>query len=253
MRTVILSLAIWVGGMGILHAATRGDVKVLEASDTIKYRINHFAKNYILYYRFPKKTRLRKELERDLEELGKGFQIIAVTTKDIKTKNLLAYFAYEKARIGEILSQQPDRESLDEILQMSESFIEGADSIAKHHAYDFAFEEKMYIQTRSLAQKLEEILKYYMASRIIRNDPELTKKMGRSVADFNKTLRLINEYEYEDRTISKIKERLNRTWNATEKYVTRNSGKDLPLVMNVAAGRIETFLDEIGIYHSKNQ
>ncbi len=253
MRITILFLAVSIATTVIGQAATRGDVKVLEASDTIKYRINHLARNYLLFYHFPKKRKLKRKLVEDLEHLGKGLQIIAVTTKDVKTKNLLAFFAYEKARIGEILDRKPDKASMNEILQMSESFVEGADSISKHHAYDFAFEEKMFMQTRFLAQKIEEILKYYMASQIIKDDPELIRKMKRSVSQFSKTLRVINEYEYDDKTISKTKKRLEGTWSITKKYFINSHRMNLPLVMNVAVVRIEKFLDEIGIYHSKNQ
>jgi hypothetical protein len=240
-------------GIGVGHAATRGDVKVIEASETIKYRINHLAKNYLLFYRFPAKKRLRQDLREDMAALGKGLETIALTTKDAKTRNLLAYFAHEKARINEILGLEPTRESLEEILQISEGFIEGADSIARHHAYDFAFEEKMYMRTRLLTQKLEEILKYYIASRTVRDDPEFVKKMERSAIQFEETLKPINEYEYTESEINRAKGRLNRIWRLTRRYLSKDSEADLPLVMDVAANRIELFLDELGIYHSKNQ
>jgi len=39
-------------------AAVRGDVKVLEATETIRYRVNDLTKNYLLLYRFPAKRRV---------------------------------------------------------------------------------------------------------------------------------------------------------------------------------------------------
>jgi hypothetical protein len=189
----------------------------------------------------------------DLGQLGRGLQTIATTTKDAKTKNILAYFVYEKARIGEILNRRPDRKSLEEILEMSESFVEGAEAIARHHTYDFAYEEKMYLRTRSLIQKLEEILKYYIASRMFPDDPELAKKMKRSLEDFRATMEQLNSYAYRDRDVEKVRKRLNAVWEKASVYLEKGRESDLPLVMDLAAVRIETLLDQIGIYHSKNQ
>jgi hypothetical protein len=234
-------------------AAVRGDVKVLEATETIRYRVNDLTKNYLLYFRFPHKFVFRKKIETDLQQLSKSLQIIAMTTKDSKTKNLLAYFAYEKARIEEILEKKPDADSLAEILAISEGFVEGADAIARHHAYDFNFEEKMFMQTRSMEQRLEEILKYYIAVQVIKNDSQLLKKMNQAMEDFRKKLKLINEYRYDDVATEEARKRLNKTWSVAEKYFVAVKEKSLPLVLNVGAGRIETILAEIGIYHSKNQ
>jgi len=232
-------------------AAVRGDVKVLEATETIRYRVNDLTKNYLLLYRFPAQRHLREKLQEDLEALTKSFQEISLTTKDTKTKNLLAYFAYEKARLEEILESKPSKENLQEILGMSEGFIEGADAIARHHAYDFAFEEKMLMHTRSMTQRMEEILKYYLALHLLPDDPQLRQKFQSAVKEFQSHLKLLNEYEYHEDETLRVRERLNHTWGNTSR--TLKARDDLPWVLNVAGRRIETLLERIGIYHSKNQ
>lgn len=236
-----------------IQAAVRGDVKVLEATDTIRYRINDFTKNYLLYYLFPQKYNLKKKLSEDLRQLDKSFREISVTTVDPKTKNLLAYFAYEKARLIELLEKRPDKKDLAELLLMSETFSEGADTIARHHAYEFSEGEKMFMRTRSMMQRLEEILKYYIAEIILTNDPQLKKKLARSIEKFDEKLGIINRYEYVDRNVLKARERINVSWRTAEKYLKRKEKSPMPLVLNVGGEHIEVFLNIVGIYHSKNQ
>jgi len=232
-------------------AAVRGDVKILEATETIRYRVNDLTKNYLLLYRFPAKRHLRQKLREDLEALTRSFQEISLTTKDIKTKNLLGYFAYEKARLEELLEAAPSKESLQEILEMSEGFIEGADAIARHHAYDFAFEERMFMHTRSMVQRMEEILKYYLATHLLPEDAQLRQKLQKAQEEFVSTLKLLNEYEYPEQETVRVRQRLNHTWNNATRAL--KGSEDLPLVLDVAGHRIETLLERIGIYHSKNQ
>lgn len=236
-----------------IQAAVRGDVKVLEATDTIRYRINDLTKNYLLYYLFPHKTGLKRKLSEDLRQLNKSFREIAVTTKDAKTKNLLAYFAYEKARMAELLRGKPTKQNLAELLLMSETFSEGADTIARHHAYSFSSEEKMFMRTRSMTQQLEEILKYYIAQAILSDDPQLRKKLLRSVHKFDSELAAINRYDYRDRKIEATRQRINVSWKTAEKYLRAEGKSHIPLVLNAGGAHIEGFLNILGIYHSKNQ
>ncbi|NPA83643.1 MAG: hypothetical protein GXO38_04110, partial [Epsilonproteobacteria bacterium] len=156
-----------------------------------------------------------------------------------------------KARLEEILDAKPSKESLQEILEMSEGFIEGADAIARHHAYDFAFEERMFMHTRSMTQRMEEILKYYLAVHLLPEDAQLKQKLQKAQEEFVSTLKLLNEYEYPEEETLQVRTRLNHTWDNTSKSLQASA--DLPLVLDVAGRRIETLLERIGIYHSKNQ
>lgn len=42
------------------HAATRGDVKVIEASENIRYLSQKLVKEYLFFYKNPKKNRSKK-------------------------------------------------------------------------------------------------------------------------------------------------------------------------------------------------
>ncbi len=237
------------------HAATRGDVKILEASDTIKYRINHLTQNYLLYTLFPHKRELSRVLKRDLEALNKSFQEIAVTTKDAHTRGLLAFFAYQKTRAEAILEQKPTRKLAEEVLDMSESLTEGADAIARHHKYDFSFEEKMFKITLMMSEHLEAIAKYYIAHHLDQSDPEILKKMSRTIKVFADELARIQQYKYKETKAEEAQKSLVAAWQTISPYLIRDlkDKASLPMVVNAGVGYMNTLLQYLGIYHSKNQ
>jgi len=253
LKTLFVPLSIFVIISLPLSAATRGDIKILEASESIRYQINDFTRLYLIHYLFPKKGRLLYRMRKDLAGLTSSFQEIAVTTKDSKTKTLLTYFAYQKARIEEIMEKQADPTRLREILELSESFVEGANFIARRHSYNYDFEEQMYMKTRSMIHSMEEILKYYIAEKIIKDDKNIKVKMRRYMEKFEEDLHAINEYDYNDLQVTKDRQILNQVWKMNQHYFDDESKSYLPLVMSVSTERLESLLREIGTYHSRNQ
>jgi hypothetical protein len=254
MNRIIITIILLIGLASVSYASTRGDVNVLEASDAIKLHVNDLSKNYMLYARFPNKRQLLPILKQDIDALGKSFQKIAVTTKDARTKGLLAFFAYQKARIEEILAQKPSPDSVSEILGMSESFIEGANAIAHHHRYDFSFEEKMLMLTHSISQHLEGIVKYYVAYNNDKTDREILKKLDHEIKAFIEEFSQIQQYKYSDPKIVKERERIQATWLTIEPYLS-NAQQDssLPMIISMAVEHMNVLLQDLRIYHSKNQ
>ena len=236
------------------YAATRGDVKILEAADTIKYRINNIAKNYLLLTEFPHKRGLTALFRHDLTALGKSFQEIALTTKDARTKGLLAYFAYQKARLEVLFDQHPSKEKASEIMGISESFVEGSEAIAKHHQYNFSLEEKMFKTTLSLSEHLEAIAKYYIAHSLAKSDPEILKKMHKESTAFTKLLQDIVHYKYTDNKTTRDRDSILLSWHTLKSYINQADKEDaLPMVVSIGITHINTLLQNLGIYHSRNQ
>ena len=50
----------------VSHAATRGDVKVIEASENIRYLSQKLVKEYLFFYKNPKKIEVKNELDKIL-------------------------------------------------------------------------------------------------------------------------------------------------------------------------------------------
>jgi hypothetical protein len=249
---VVLGGLLLMGWIGTLGAATRGDVKVLEASDGIRYNVSKLAKDYLLYAHYPQKSKLQSKLKERLSALDADMHDIAISTKDAKTKGVLKYFAYEKIRIEELINQKPNDENAVEVLDFSESFVEGARSIAKHHLYVPSPEEELWIVTRSMNQYLEEIVKYYVAQNAIKDDPQLTIKMEAAKKAFLKNLKIINAYDYTEE-LKATRERINRLWKTLEIYLSKGDKLPLPLLGTRMGEQLEASIDLLGVYHSKNQ
>ncbi len=237
---------------GYLSAATRGDVRVLEAADSIRYTSSKLAKEYFLYLQFPQKQRLKTLLKENLKTLESDMHDIAVSTKDPKTKGVLKFFAYEKVQIESLLKQPPTIKGAKEILDFSESFVEGSTAIAKRHEYIPAPEEEMWILTRTMDQILEEIIKYYLAADMIKDDPELKNKMGEAMGRFSRALVTINAYPYAD-DLKEVRNNINVLWSTFTIYLDKLDALPLPLIGTLMGEQLETSIDTLGAFHSTNQ
>jgi len=88
-------------------AATRGDMRVLEEVDRIRFDINRISKNYLVYLLYPKKIYYKNALAEWLDTLNDDTHNIAISTKDKKTKDILKYFAYEQIQMEDLVQQKP--------------------------------------------------------------------------------------------------------------------------------------------------
>ncbi len=247
---VITLLSVILGGT--VYGATRGDVKVLEAADSIRYNVNKLTKDYLLYVIYPHKAALKKGLMDRFRALDENMHDIAVSTKDKKTKGVLKYFAFEKVRIGEILKAGPSVQNAIELIDFSESFNEGASAIARRHSYVPSPEEEMWIATRSLDLGIEEIIKYYVAHDVVKGDGEISKKLRTAQTRFATTLQKINQYDYKGDLMTTRKQ-INALWKTLEHYVDKADKLPLPLLATMMGDTLETSIDTLGVYHSKNQ
>jgi len=252
MKTVFWSALLLLAFITGAQGATRGDVKVLEAADSIRYNASRVTKEYLLYFLYPNKQRLKNSLQKHFRALEANMHDIAISTKDPKTKGVLKYFAFEKVRIGEILQEKPSLRNAVELIDFSESFIEGASAIAKRHFYVPAPEEEMWIVTRSLNQEVEEIIKYYVAHQVVHDDPQLKQKLDAAVKKAQALLKRINRYRY-DRELTQARDRLNHLWQTLETYLAKGDTLPLPLITSLMGDELEGSIDTLGIYHSKNQ
>ena len=255
MKKMLLGIWLMAGMVTFSSAATRGDVKVLEAADTIRSVSDNLAQAYLLYTLFPQKKGLKEKMKSELEALPKGFQDIAVATRDERTRGLLSFFAYQKARADAIVqAPRPSRELADEMLEMSQSFVEGAESIARHHAYNFSQEEQMFMLTRTMQRDLASLAKYYTAWQLFPDDPSLSQKIKKILEQFEGALKRLNTYPYKDPKMEQVRTTLNALWKTVRPYWEQKTPQGgLPLVLSLATDRMTDLLGTLGVYHSKNQ
>lgn len=236
-----------------LWGALRGDIKILEASEKIKLHINNFAVDYLLLYKFPYKIHLKSKLKKDLKLLSQNMQDVSQLTDDQKSKRLLRFFAYQFSTLEEILNKKPDKKALREILDISESFVEGFDLISSKHIYNFSYEEEMLTNTKAMEQRIKEISKYYLTLKIIGENGDTVKKLKNSITAFEKSLVKIDDYRYDTPDMIDARQKIDKLWSVTYLYIKNTSKISFPMIVDISSENIGSTLKKLAIYHSKKQ
>jgi signal peptidase I len=231
---------------------TRGDVKIIEASENIRYLSQKIAKDYFYFYKNPMKKNIKDKLFDSLAKLSRDFRIIATTTKDADTKDILEFLAYSKDQIAEIFADVPDEEKAALMLDYSETLLEGANSIAEAHKYDFSKEEKMLMVTKKIEYLLERIGKYYMALHTGFNTTTNQEQLILAMKQLEINVEQIGSYSY-PKEIANEQEMFLYAWRSSQIYFDTSKTLFIPTLMFLSIDHIESIVAKIAIYHSKNQ
>ncbi|WP_295419710.1 hypothetical protein [Sulfurovum sp.] len=234
------------------EAATRGDVKVIESSEDIRYLSQKIVKDYLFLYSNPKKREVKSELHASLEKLSDDLRVIVMTTKDSDTKDILEFLAYSKDQIKELFDQKADKENAALMLDYSETLLEGADSIARAHLYTFSDEEKMLMVTKEIEYLLERITKYYMAFNVGFETHTNKKQMEEAIGKLEENMEKINAYSY-PYEMQKEQENINRFWKTNKHFFQKTETLFIPNLLLASIDYLEDHVANIALYHSKNQ
>ena len=233
-------------------AATRGDVMIMEASEDIRFLSQKIVKNYLFLYKNPQKRELKEELTKSLDVLSDKFRMIATTTKDGDTKDVLEFLAYSKDQIALIFGEKLNEEQSALMLDYSETLLEGADSIASGHSYDVSEEEKMLMTIKKMEYLLERITKYYMAVNAGFKTTTNKEQMKDSIHEFEESLAKVNLYDY-PYALAKERSKVNNLWKMNKVFFDKSNKLFIPNLLVNSVLYLENIMDKIALYHSKNQ
>lgn len=234
------------------NAVTRGDVKIIEASENIRSLSQMIVKNYLLYYSNPEKIEITEGLYKSLDKLSDNFRTIAITTKDTDTKNILEFLAYSRDQMEQLFNEKADKEKAALMLDYSEILLEGADSILDAYRYDFSEEEKMFMVTKKIAYLLERISKYYIALHSGFDSSTNKDQIAAAIEKLEENLVIINVYDY-PYEIRQKRTQINNSWKETKMFFTNSEDLFIPRLMIISVDYLENMIDEIAIHHSQNQ
>ncbi len=233
-------------------SATRGDIKVIEASENIRYLSQKIVKEYLFFFRYQDNLTIKRELEQSLEKLNDNLRVIAMTTKDIDTKDILEFLAYSKDQIEQIFNEKVNEERAALMLDYSETLLEGANSIAQAHKYDFSDEEKMLMLTKEVEYLMQRVTKYYMALYTGFGDSTNRKQMQESIRDMDENIAQINNYNY-PLDFQKTQKKINDSWRASKNFFLQFETLFIPKLMFMSVDYMEDLVSQIALHHSKNQ
>jgi len=252
MKNIFYVSFLFLGLTFFSNAATRGDVMIIEASEDIRFLSQKMVKDYLFMYKNPQKRELKDELTTSLDALGEKFRMIATTTKDGDTKDILEFLAYSKDQIALIFSEKINEEQSALMLDYSETLLEGADSIASGHSYDVSEEEKMLITIKRMEYLLERITKYYMAVNAGFKTTTNKEQMKDSIHEFEESLVKVNLYDYPYELVRE-RSKVNKLWKMNKVFFDKADTLFIPNLLVNSIQYLENVMDKISLYHSKNQ
>jgi DNA repair ATPase RecN len=236
-----------------VSASTRADVNILEATENIRYLSQKIAKSYIYYYANPKKEYVRQEIAQDLDMLVGDIRTIAITTGDDDTKNILEFLSYNKEQISDLVNRKPDKEKVALMLDYSETLLEGANSIARKHTYEFNQNEKMLMYGKNIEFLAERGTKYYLAVGVGLGSKINREQMKESLDEMEKNLARIEAYGGYPSDLQSARSELKETYDVTSRIFAEEKKVFLSNLANLATRRIKSLTDLFILFHSKNQ
>ncbi len=231
---------------------TRGDIKILEATENIRLLSQQIVKEYLFLFKTPQKEQLKERLNRHLVKLNNDLRAIATTTKDSDTKDILEFLAYSKDQIAQTLTEPIDEERAALMLDYSETLLEGADSIAAAHTYDFTKEERMLMVTKQMEYLIERIMKYYMAVHVGFDNPTNRDQMHEAIAELNANVQIVEGYQYPEE-IDTLKDEMISGWYIIGTFLGRSETLFIPKLMLMSTAYLEEQIGQIALYHNQNQ
>jgi hypothetical protein len=251
MRKIVQIALSLVAFGSISVASTRGDVQVIEATENIRFLSQKIVKDYMYFTLHPKKE-LQDSLYKTLTLLSDDLRVIATTTKDSDTKDILEFLVYSKEQIEQLIKDKINDENSALMLDYSETILEGADSIALAHKYDFSSSEKMLMIAKKINYLLERVMKYYIAIHAGYNTPTNKEQMQVAIESITRNLEILNNHKY-PKDLKLIQNGINEAWSTNSYYLANSDKLFIPKLMSISVNYMEDLVTEIKIYHSKNQ
>ena len=252
MKKTVFILSIVLGMISNSEASTRSDVKIIEASEDIRYLSQKIAKEYLYLYYNPNKINLKDKLRENMKNLKKSIQEIAINTQNNESKNILNFLTYSNEEIQILLNKKVSNDKSILILDYSETFVEAANSIQFLHQYEFSNEEKMLMHLKELEYLLERVNKYYIASILNLNKISNEQHMKNALVRVENILDIIKEYPY-PRKIKKERSKILKYWKSNKKFLDISRELFVPNLLLLFTKNFRNSIKKLELYHKQNQ
>ena len=254
MKKILLIVASLLAlSISTLNASTRADVNILEATEHIRYLSQEMVSKYLYYYANPKRDSLKVELNNDLDRLVSDIRTIAITTSNQDTKDILEFLTYSKNELEKIISKRPNKDRALEMLDYSETLLEGANNIANQYKYVYSDSDKMFLNSKNFIFYTQRVLKYYLAVGLKLASPIMIEQMKDAIKKAKSNLKTIEDYKGYPNSLIKSREEIKRYWRVSQSLIDKEKSLFVSNIMVLTDDKLEDLSGLFVIYHSKNQ
>ena len=246
-------ILLWIllGIVSLSATSIRNQILLMEASENIRLNSQKIVKNYLYYYSNPNKREYLDLVYKELDNLDKQFRLIAKTTKDEDSKDILAFLDYSKEKIEEVLEDPFNKDNPALMLDYSEILLEGAESIGKNIKYTPSDEEKMLMKMKDISFLIERMTKFYIAiaeGGDVINYADILKE---SMDKMEENISFLSTYPYSGENLKKLR-KLKQDWEALKSFYQKYKDLKVPSIVLLASSGVESDAHELELYHSKN-
>jgi hypothetical protein len=234
------------------EASTRSDVKIIEASEEIRYLSQKIAKEYLYLYYNQNKVNLKNRLIENMKNLKESIQEIAINTQNTDSKNILNFLTYTSEEIQVLLNEEVSSDKSILILDYSETFVEAANSIQSLHQYAFSNEEKMLMHLKELEYLLERVNKYYIASILNLNKMSNQQHMKNALLKIETILKIIKAYPY-PKEVKEEQRKILDYWKSNKKFLNISAKLSVPNLLFLFTKNFRNSIKKLELHHKQNQ
>jgi len=253
MENILLSILLLLFGLTVQSSAsTRSDVKIIEASENIRYLSQKIAKEYLYLKYNSKKINLNYKIKSDMKKLKTNINTININTQNNDSKNILNFLNYTNDEIKFLLNQPLSKNSCKLMLDYSETLVEGANSIQTLHQYEFSNEEQMLMKLKELEYLLERVTKYYISSIMNLNKDRNQKQMQSAILKIEIILTMTKDYPY-PRKIKKERRKIVSQWKINKNFLNIYTEISIPNLLLISIKSFKNSIHKLKLYHKQNQ
>jgi hypothetical protein len=240
-------------------SATRGNIRILEKTENIRFLTENITKDYIYLYKEKvenkeslEKNPQIKKIKKKIEMLNNNLIIIAKTTRDKDTKNIIDFLAYTKNEMNDLLKKEIKKEQVFLILDYSEIMIEGVESISQNHKYSYSKEEKMIMNIKEIDFLLERLLKFYIVIDLGLNSQTNKEQLSNLIKKIDRKIDNVNRYTYPDEYIY-TKRYINKSWKKNKEQLLKIDEYSIPNLLLLSIKDLKESFSKLENYHNQNQ
>ncbi len=232
-------------------ALSRANVIIMESTENIQYLVQRVTRNYLLLYKRPNDFILKNKFKENIKQLEKNINNIDKTTKNLATKDILDFYAFRLEFMNELLNQKITIKNIRELLENSESMLEGAKTITEQHQYKLSEEESMLVRYKELIYLIESVSKYYLAFEIGLRDDIYNQAMKDILKKIDNDLKKIETYDYNPELKEKFL-KIKNIWRTQKYFIPIREESTFPSLILESNDYINELLSDLEEYHKQN-
>ncbi len=234
-----------------LYSSTRGDIKIIEASENIRYLSQKISKEYLYFYKNSKKIDIKEQLNKDIKNLEQSIEDIYNISSSRDSDNILNFLKNNIENIKKLINREVNKTEAINILNYSESFLEGANKIEKQHKYKFSPEEEMLMSLKNIEFLLQKISKYYIAYTLNINKKDSIYNIKSTISQIDNILNKINKQTYPKKVFNEVRE-ANSIWIKHKELFYKLPQLKIPNLIFISTVILEDKIKKIASYYGQN-